>query len=135
MAGKKALHMVHGEWMTIDEAARRLGLSESTLYHWRWKHRTQDGKPGLLVDAWDFYDARRRGLNPRAYGGKTPKTYRYRGKRMSIKQIAERMGVYRNSIYLCKARHGCTMQEAIDRMDRNLTRRAEKQLVRILIEE
>ncbi len=134
MAGKKALHMVHGEWMTIQEAARRLGLSESTLYSWRWKHRTQGGKPGLLVDAWDFYDARRRGLNPPAHRGRTPKKYRYRGKRLTIKQVAAVMGIYMSSIYLCKARHGCTVQEAIDRMDQNQTRRAERALVRILTE-
>lgn len=132
MAGKKGLHMVHGEWMTIAEAARRLGVKYQTLTKWRCLHRTTDGRPGLLVDAWDFYDARRRGLNPQKPRGKKPKKHRYRGKRLTIRQIAEKMGVSTQAIYKNMERKGCSVQEAIDCMDARRTRRAERELMKIL---
>ena len=132
MAGKKALHMVHGEWMTIDDAAARLGVSASTLYNWRWLNRTPEGRPGLLVDAWDFYDARRRGLNPRIHKGWPPRKYRFRGKRRTVTEITREMGFCRKAIYNRASRRGTDLQTAIDEMEALQTKRATKELMKIL---
>lgn len=74
MAGKPARHLVHGEWMTIYEAAERLGVAASTIENWRSLNRREDGSKALLVDYWDWAMRWRRGEIPRR-PGKHVRTY------------------------------------------------------------
>lgn len=48
-----AKHMVHGEWMTVAEAATRLGVNEHTLRAYLQKRRCS------LDAAWRYYANKR----------------------------------------------------------------------------
>ena len=74
MTGKKALHLVHGEWMTVQEAADRLGVAYKSIDNWRTKHRRKDGRRALLVEYWDWAMRVKRGEAQRRIG-KQARTY------------------------------------------------------------
>ena len=96
MAGHEARHCVHGEWMTVKEAAARLGVSWKTIHNWRFNHRHRDGMPALLEEAWDYYEGRASGAIPETRG-REPVKYRYKGRLTTIPEVAERAGPARRA--------------------------------------
>ena len=113
MAGKKALHMVHGEWMTVYEAAARLGVAYATLMNWRWQHRRPGGGPGLLEDAWDHYAALNAGWIRRG-PYKRPTIHMVHGRRMTVREAAEALGVSYKAVCQYRYKYGATLQRAWD---------------------
>ena len=122
--GNAPRHLVHGEWLTISEAARRLGLSVKTLYNYRYKHRRPDGGPGLLVDAWDWYSEDH--VREHAPLGRPPLTYYVNGKLLTMKQAAVLVRVNHKAMRFYIHKHGCTVQTAV----RFYRKRAEERAVR-----
>ena len=114
-------HLVHGEWMTVSEAAERLGLAKSTIYNYQYEHRRQDGGPGLLVDAWDHYSS---GAHKSL--GRPPRRYYVNGKLLTMEQAAASVRVKLKTFRQYVYKRGCTVQGAV----RFYRKRAEDQAVR-----
>lgn len=112
MAGRKALHMVHGEWMTVQEAAERLGVTYKSIENWRTVHRRADGSRSLLEDYWDWAMRWRRGEIPRR-PGKHVRTYWVHGKQLTMKQAAQRVGVSYKALHCYIRAHGCSVNAAV----------------------
>lgn len=133
MAGKPALHMVHGEWMTVDEAARRLGVSYKTIENWCTANRHADGSRALLVEYWDLAMGRRRGELPQT-AGRRPRTYWVKGRQMTMKQAARLVGVSYKGFTSLIYRRGCSVNAAVKHFEQRATRRAVEKIMAIINE-
>lgn len=131
MAGVELQHCVHGEWMTVSQACERLGVNKKTMHNWRQSHRRPNGKPALLEDAWDFYAGRAAGTIPDSRG-RRPTLYRYRGKRMSIPQIARLTGIPVAHIYAVIRYHHCSPEDAVKRVRAREIERAVDRIMDII---
>lgn len=135
MAGVKAKHSVHGVWMTMEEAARRLGFKRITLEKWRSLHRHADGSRALLEEAWDHYQDVRRGLYNN-HPGRPPEKYWVQGKRVTIKKAAEALGVKEGTLWTYKKKHECSLDAACQfyrkRNEMKAKRDAEREILRII---
>lgn len=133
MAGRKALHMVHGKWMTVQEAADRLGVTYKSIENWRTVHRREDGKRALLVDYWDWAMRWRRGEIPRR-PGKHVRTYWVRGQRLTMKQAAQVAGVSYKALHCYISAHGCSVNAAVRHYEQCAIQRAVKEVMAIINE-
>ena len=120
-----AKHLVHGEWMTIYEACERLGVPYGTINNYRYTHRRADGGMGLLVDAWDYYIAVKRGEIKR-HPGKKPRRYWVNGKEVTMREAAALAGTTLHSLRMYIRYHRCPVQTAV----RVYKKRAEDRAVR-----
>ena len=116
MAGYEHRHCVHGEWMTIREAAERLGISKQAIRHWRERHRHPDGSLGLVEEAWDWYTGRASGAIPDSRG-REPVRYPYRGELLSVPEVSDRTGIQTNRLYNMMNWHHCDLEAAVKRID------------------
>lgn len=91
-SNKPVIHTVHGERMTVREAARRLGVTQSTLEGWRTNNRGRDGSRGTLEAAWDWYVAVAEGRLPRHRGAEKER-HLVHGVWMTVYEVAQRLGV------------------------------------------
>lgn len=128
---KAAKHLVHGEWMTRQECADRLGVSYSAVRDYQLYHRQPDGKPGLLVTAYDHYRAVADGQVKR-YPGRQPKRHRIHGRLMTTRQACEAAGVDVQSVWVMIHRRGLSVEAAVDRCEQLAKRRAEREILRII---
>ena len=123
--------------MTIREAAARLGIGWKTLHNWRFNHRHRDGMPGLLEEAWDYYEGRASGAIPDKRG-REPVRYPYRGRLLSVPEVSELTGIQTNRIYNTMNFHRCGLEAAvkhIDRLDRKReVNRATRKIMEIINE-
>lgn len=133
MAGKPALHMVHGEWMTVYEAAERLGVSFTAIENWRSKHRRADGSRALLVEYWDWAMRWRRGEIPRR-PGKQARIYWVKGRQLTLKQAAQRAGVSYKVFHQYVARHRCSVNTAVRHYEERAIQRAVDEIMSIINE-
>ena len=108
MAGKPAKHLVHGEWMTIYEAAERLGVKWRSIEIWRSRHRRSDGSRGLLVE--DCVD----------------------GEMMTVREAAERFDLRIKNLYSYMERHNCDLAEAVMRLKKARIKAAVHEIVKII---
>ena len=125
--------MVHGQWMTEAEAAARLGRSVITVRQWRYKHRREDGKPSLLVEAWDHYADVNAGLI-KLHRGRSAKVHRVGGKRMTRNQAAEALGIKVGTLDSYMSIHRCGVAAACAYYERKRRREAEKRILEIIDE-
>ena len=133
MAGKKPLHLVHGEWMTIYEAAERLGVSVKSIENWRSLNRREDGSRALLVDYWDWAMRVQKGEIPKR-PGKHARTYWVHGKRMTMKQAAQRVGVTYKAMHCYVHAHGCSVNAAVRYYERRAIQQAVKDIMAVINE-
>ena len=133
MAGRPARHMVHGEWMTIYEAAERLGTTYKTIENWRTVHRREDGSRALLADYWDWAMRVRRGEIPRR-PGKHVRTYWVHGKQLTMMQAAQRVGVTYKAMHCYVRTHGCTVNAAVKYYERRAIQRAVNEIMAVINE-
>ena len=123
MAGYEHRHCVHGEWMTLKEVCEALGIAKNTLHNWRTRHKRPDGRQALVEEAWDWYKGRASGAIPETRG-KKPVRYRYKGRMLSVPEVAERTGIEIHRIYNMMNNHRCGPEAAVERID-ELDRRRE----------
>ena len=132
MARRGKKHCVHGEWMTVSEAARRLGVRRGTLEKWRLYHRDAEGRLASLEDAWRAYRAYATGARKR-YPGRRRAVHKYHGRSVTVREIAEEKGIRPNTIHAYMHRNRCTLQQAVDAIDRRRTERAVRKIVGIIM--
>ena len=132
MAGKPAKHVVHGEWMTVREAAERLGVKYRTLEEWRTNHRRPDGSRSLLEEAFDWYTAVNAGRIPRR-PGKHPRLHRLRGRLVTVREAAEQLHVTYKALYN-EMWAGRSLEAVARRIERRRTERAVRTIVGIMAE-
>ena len=133
MADRPATHLVHGEWMTVQEAADRLGVAYKTIDNWRSIHRHEDGSRALLVDYWDWTMRWRRGEIPRR-PGKHVRTYWVRGKQLTMKQAARKAGVSYKALHCYIRAHGCSVNAAVRYYERRAIQRAVNEIMAVINE-
>ena len=121
-------HMVHGEWMTEAEAAERLGIKRLTIQKWRSIHRRPDGKPGLLVEAWDYYVDVKAGRIKR-WMGRPPVVHHVGGRRMTKREVAEELGMPVGTLDSYMHNHRCGLAAAYKHYSE---RQAEKKILEII---
>jgi transposase-like protein len=123
---------VHGHMMTVADVARIFGVSRTSVYKFRNRHRDADGRPMPLEAVYDRYAAVRRGDIPRVPGRK-PARHRCAGRLRTVKQAAEALGVTEQCLYALRFYHKCTLDEAWRRVERARMRRAERQILDIIL--
>lgn len=126
-------HCVHGEWMTIAEAARRLGISVNAVYVWRRRHSRADGTPALLEEAWDFYAAVNAGEIAR-HPGRPQKRHRFRGAWLTTQELARQLGMKPETVCSQISRHHGDAEAWLRGVEHRRKRKAEKQIMQILRE-
>lgn len=127
---KAAKHLVHGEWMTEAEAAARLGVKAMTLRAWRYANRQADGRPALVETAWDFYSAVNAGKTK--WPGRPPARRLIGGKLMTPMEVAQAAGVKRSTLYAVMCKHGMDLEQAARYYEGVRTRRAVREIMRII---
>lgn len=130
--GKRAeLHCVHGYWMTIQQAADRLGVSRESIDTWRRNNRRPDGKRPTLGDAYEHYAAVRSGRKPR-YHLKQYYRYDIRGETLTVRDVAERFHVTESHVRNLMSQNGRDMVRVYDMLDRCATDKAVRKIMRAL---
>lgn len=124
-------HRVHGEWMTVAQAAARLGVSVSAIQTWRQVNRRPDGSRGLLEEAWDHYAAVNAG-RIKKYKPRESKLHWVRGKRMTVAQAADMIGVSAYSVRRYTSVHKCSVETAVKRLEAFHKRRTAREIMKII---
>ena len=133
MACKPKKHLVDGEWITVQEAARRCGCTVSSLRHWRSLNRDARGNPPTLKEALEHFMKFKTGEQPR-WPGATPKKHRVDGHWMTIAEAAEKYKLSENSLRLYMSRHHSTLNSAVRGLEDHRKRAAERAILAILKE-
>ena len=124
-------HCVHGEWMSMEEAARRLGVSYESLCAWRISHKDAEGRPALLEVAWDHYIDVNRGRIPRI-PGRPPKKQRVRGRLLTVREAAEAAGLPYWQVRQYMYRYGYSLARAVKAIEERKKKAAEQEIMRII---
>ena len=124
-------HLVHGEWMTEVEAAKRLGRARITIQQWRYRHRHPDGQPALLEEAWDYYVDVRAGRVKRWNGRQTTR-HRVDGHMMSRNEAAEALHMPVGTLDSYMHNHRCGLAAAYRHYSEKRQRQAEKKILEII---
>lgn len=128
-----ALHCVHGEWMTIAQAAAMVGTTIKGMETWRSKHRDANGRRALVETAVDHYKAVQAG-HIKTHVGRpgTGRRYWVHGRKMTIADASAKMGLPEASIRQYVYRHKCNVQRACDQLLALKQERAEREIMKIL---
>ena len=124
-------HCVHGEWMTLREAAQRLGIGYEALCNWRSNHKDAEGRPALLEAAWDHYSDINRGRIPRI-PGRPPKRQRVGGRMLSTREAAEAAGLPLWQVRQYMYRYGYSLARALKAIEERKKKAAEQEIMRII---
>jgi len=125
-------HLVHGEWITVQQAAERLGVGVQAIYNWRSIHRRKGGRASL-EDYWDWAMRWRRGEIKR-HPGRSGRTYWVHGRHLTLEQAARRAGVSYKALYSCIQRTGCSVNSAVRHYEERAKQRAVKEILEIINE-
>lgn len=131
MSHKPVRYPVHGEWLSVREAAERLGVATGTLRAFRNRHRDRDGCPMSLEDVCEHYLAVGAGEIPR-WPGRVPKRHRVNGRLMTVGEAAAALGIRRKLLDCHMSRNRCSLAETYRAMDARRTRKAEREIMKIL---
>ena len=118
--------LVDGEWMTINQLAKKLGRDPRTIsYHLR-------NYPGMSFQR--LADRYRAGEVVRGGGkGRTPVVHQVHGRGMTVQQAAEAYGFTTAALYAhMDASTGRTLEEAVDLMEDLRDKRAERNILNII---
>ena len=77
-------HLVHGRWITVQQAADELGVRAHSINTWRCKNRDMDGNRPTLEEAYEHF----RNAPKRGRGNAIPKVHTVMGRKMTVKQAA-----------------------------------------------
>lgn len=121
------LHCVHGEWITVREAARRAGTTYSAIVC----RRSIYGE--TLEAAYDHYCMLRDGAIPAAQGRK-PKRQAVRGRMVTVAEAAARLGVTPGALRSYMSYHSVSLAEAVRAAEARQKDAAVKAILAILAE-
>lgn len=88
-------HLVDGEWITIEEGARRVGVTASAIRTWRFNHRDAQGNKPTLAEAMAHYRQYQTGELKR-HPGSVAQAHWVNGRMLTIAQAAEKYGTTEN---------------------------------------
>ena len=120
-----ARHLVGGEWITVKEAARRVGVQPVTLTRYMKAHGV------TLAEAMDHYRKYQTGELAR-WPGKAPRTYYVNGKLLTIRQAAEKYHTTENNLRTYIFKHKCSLQTAVRQLEERRKKQAERDILNIL---
>ena len=120
---KSYRYMVDGRWMTINQAAEKLGVSPDAVYS------TMFRRGCTLAQAVEAY---RHGEIHR--GGSEPKRYRVGSRSMTSYEAAEMLGMSWYTLRSHMRRSGDSLAATIRYYERKKAKRAEKAILKILKE-
>jgi len=120
-------HLVHGRWMTVQQAAQELDCKPHSIDNWRSTNRDKDGNKPTLEAAYDHFKGA-----PKRGRGKEPEKHRVNGKKMTVREAAEKHGTTVNALRQVMSRHRCSLDAAVKRLEARRTRAAEKAILEIL---
>lgn len=123
-----ARHLVVGEWITVKEAARRVGVQPVTLT------RYMKANGVTLAEAVDHYRKYQTGELAR-YKGPAPRTYYVNGHLLTIRQAAEKYHTTENSLRMYIFKHKCDLQTAVRQLEERRKKQAERDIMKILMGE
>lgn len=105
---KATLHRVHGEWLSIADAAERLGVSRDVLYWYCCKYKR------TLEEAYDHYRERNaKGLRK----FRLEERHCVHGEWLTTTEAAARLGVARRTLVNYRCKHKCLLEDAFDHFD------------------
>lgn len=120
-------HLVHGRWMTVQQAAQELDCKPHSIDNWRSANRDKNGNKPTLEAAYDHFKGA-----PKRGRGKEPEKHRVNGKKMTVREAAEKHGTTVNALRQVMSRHRCSLDAAVKRLEARRTRAAEKAILEIL---
>ena len=126
-------HLVDGEWITVEEAARRCGCATASIQHWRGRHKDARGNRPTLKEAMDHFMKIKTGEQPR-WPGMKPKKHRVDGHWMTIAEAAEKYKLSENSLRLYMHRHHSTLNSAVRGLEDRRKQAAVRAILAILKE-
>ena len=119
-------HQVHGERMTVKQAAARLGMPVTNIETWRSFNRAPDGGKASLEAAFEHY------TQFKGRTGRRPRRHRVRGHLTTVRALAEAHKLPVKRLQLTMNRHGCSLEEALDFCERQREDRAVRQILKII---
>lgn len=128
-------YLIDGKWMSARAAAEALGITWGQLSDYQWNHRDPEtGKPMGVPEAVEQIRHAPRGKDGKLRrGGSAPRYFeRIDGQRMCVEEIARKYGVSKRTLRRYKA-NGRTMAEAVQNYERRRMRKAEREIMEILM--
>jgi len=120
-------HCVHGRWITIQQAAKELNCKPHSIDNWRSANRDKDGNKPTLEAAYDHFKGA-----PKRGRGKEPEKHQVNGKKMTVKEAAEKHGTTVNALRQVMSRHRCSLDAAVKRLEDRRIRKAQRDIMEIL---
>ena len=119
-------HIVHGREMTLQEAADAYGITLNWLHILRAQRRGSGGYEPLEATL-DWY-----ANQPKPRRGVKPTLYRVFGRRVTLAQAADELGLTYGAFVCWKYRNGASKAQLEKRLEDLYTRRAVNRIVEIL---
>lgn len=120
-------HLVHGRWMTVPQVAQELDCKPHSIENWRSANRDKDGKKPTLEEAYNHFKGA-----PKRGRGKEPALHRVNGKRMTVREAAEKHDTTVNALRQVMSRHRCSLDAAVKRLEDQRIRKAQRDIMEIL---
>jgi len=120
-------HCVHGRWITIQQAAKELNCKPHSIDNWRSANRDREGNKPTLEEAYDHFKEA-----PKCGKGKEPEKHWVNGKRLTVRQVAEKYGTTISALRQVMSRHQCSLDTAVNRLEGRRKRKAEQAILGIL---
>lgn len=126
-------HLVNGEWITVRDAAARLGVREKSIRNWRATHKDRHGNMPTLAEAIEHFRKYKTGEVKR-YKGSIGKEHYVKGRKMTVHKAAEKYGIKPNTLYNSMNHYGRTLDAAVKHIEALRMDRAQKEIMAILKE-
>lgn len=123
-------HMVDGQWITVKEAAEMCGVKPKSIREWRFQNKKR-GKMPTLAEAVEHFRKYRTGEVKR-YKGSVGVKHIVHGRRMTVKQAAERYGTTKRALYHSMSTYGRSLDAAVRHVEKLQLDRAQKEIMTIL---
>jgi hypothetical protein len=120
-------HLVHGRWMTVQQAAQELDCKPHSIENWRSANRDKDGKKPTMEAAYDHFKGA-----PKRGRGKEPEKHLVNGKKMTVREAAEKYGTTANALRQTMSSHRCSLNAAVKRLEDRRIRKAQRDIMEIL---
>ena len=126
-------HLVDGEWITLAQAAERLGITPKTIRNWRLDPKKATGVKPTLAEAMEHYKKYLTGERKR-YKGSVAKTHWVKGEYLTYDEAAKKYNTSVNGLRMYVSKHKCSLNAAIKHLEERRAKRAEKDIMAILNE-
>ena len=127
---KAPRYLIEGRWMTQTEIAEMLRIRPHTLTNWRCEHRGATMEEAIAYYRQYLTGERRRGQNNG--GGRQWKEHLVNGRVWTVKDVVDRYGVGRTSVYKRLYALGYDFGRMLDYYEEKAARRRERERKKML---